>query len=80
MESTHVVQATVGADGAAFLEVSLLRDDGGDTAGGQAGRSGTDQDGELLEELSLLLGGLDTEEVGEDANDGQELFSRVAEE
>ena len=76
--STHVVKRTIGTDVATLLQVAVLADDGGDTTGGKTGSSGTNEDRKLLEEFSLLVGGLNTEEVREDTDDSEQLVSRVA--
>jgi hypothetical protein len=76
---TYVVERSIGSDGTALVEQTLLADNGGDTTGRQSSRSSADQDGELLEELSLLERCLDTEEVREDTNDGKQLVGRVTE-
>jgi hypothetical protein len=75
---TYVVKRTIGTDGTSLLEVPLLADDGGDTTGTQSCRTSTDQLGQVSEKDSLLQGGLETEEVGKDSDDGEELVSRVA--
>jgi hypothetical protein len=75
---TYVVKRTIGTDGTSFLEVPLLADDGGDTTGTQSSCTSTDQLGQVSEEDSFLQGGLETEEVGKDSDDGEELVSRVA--
>lgn len=75
---TYVVKRPIGTDGTSFLEVSLLADNGGDTTGTQSSCTSTDQLGQVSEKDSLLQGGLETEEVGKDSDDGEELVSRVA--
>lgn len=77
MTVTYVVQRSVGADRAAVLEVSLLGHNGGDTARGESGRARTDENRQLFEELTFLDRSLQTEEVAEDANDGQKLVRWV---
>ena len=60
-----------------LLEITLLTNDGSDTASRQSSSSSTDQLCERSEELSFLEGGLDTEEVGEDTDHGEQLIGGV---
>jgi hypothetical protein len=75
---TYVVKRPIGTDSTSFLEVPLLADNSGDTTGTQSSCTSTDQLGQVSEKDSLLQGGLETEEVGKDSDDGEELVSRVA--
>lgn len=67
----YIVQRPVRANGTSLLEVSLFANDGGDTTGGQSCSTGSYQDCKLFEELSLLIGRLDTKEMGEDTDNGE---------
>jgi hypothetical protein len=69
---------TVSSDIATLLHVALLGDDSGDTAGGETGGTSTDELGKGLEKVSLLLRGLESEEVGEDANDHETFIGLIA--
>ena len=75
---THVVKRAVGADGAALIEIVLLRHDGGDAARGEARGAAADELGERAEELALGECGLQGEEVREDADDHEEFVCDVA--
>ena len=76
--STHVVQRAISTNGASLVEVALLADEGGDATSAKTSGTGADESGKLLEELTLFNGSLDTEEVSEDTNNGQELVGSVA--
>lgn len=75
--TTHVVQTPISPHGASFLEVPLLADNRGNTARAEPGSTGPNQNSELTEELTFFEGRLDTEEVGEDTDDGEELVGWV---
>jgi len=74
---THVVQRPIGSDGTSLLEVSFLADNSSDTTSRKSSGSSSNQRGELLEELSLFVGGFETKEVGEDTNDSEEFVGGV---
>lgn len=61
-----------------LLEVTLLGNDSGDTTGRKSSSSGSDENSQVLEELSLDLGGLETEEVGEDTDDHESFIGGIA--
>ena len=66
-DEAHVVKRSVRTDRAALLEVSHLAHDRRDTARAEAGRAAADELRERAEELALGEGGLEREEVVEDA-------------
>ncbi len=76
--ATHAVQRSIGGDVTSLLEITLLRNDSGDTTCTQASSTSTDQLGEGSEELPLFEGGLDTKEMGEDSDDSEEFVGGVA--
>lgn len=75
---THVVQTSIGADGASFLEVPHFADNGGDTTSRKSSRSSTDQDSKFLKELTLFKGSFNAKEVSENADDGQKFVGNIA--
>lgn len=75
--NTHIVQTSIGSYSTSLIEVSLLADDGRDTTRAKSCCSSANKYRQLPEELTFLQGGLDTEEVTEDADHRQKLICRV---
>lgn len=76
--STHVVQTSIGANGASFLEVPHFADNGGNTTSRKPSRSSANQHSKLLKELTLFKGSFNAKEVSEDADDGQKFVGNIA--
>ena len=62
-----------------LLEVTLLGNNSGDSTGGESSSSGSNENSQALEELSLDLGGLETEEVREDTDDHESFVGGITE-
>ena len=77
MDDTDIIQRSIGSYRASFLEVSHLAHDRRDSARAQARRTAPNELGERAEELALGEGGLEREEVVEDADDHEELLGGV---
>ena len=75
---TYVVQRTVRADRASRVKVTHLAHDRSDPTRAEPRSATTDQLSERAEELAFGERRLEREKVGEDADDHQQLFRRVA--
>lgn len=78
LAGTHVIQRSVCTDRTTLFEISFLADNGGYSTSGQTCCSSPDEDSEFSEELAFFYGRFYAEEMGEDADDGEELVSGIA--
>lgn len=76
--STHVVQTSIRANGASFLEVPHFADNGGNTTSRKPSRSSANQHSKVLKKLTLFKGSFNAKEVSEDADDGQKFVGNIA--
>jgi hypothetical protein len=73
----YIVQRSISANSASLFKIPLFADNSGDTTCRKARSSRTDQNSKLLEKLSLFKRGLDSEEMGENTNDGQKFIGWI---
>ena len=76
--STHVVQRAISADGASLVQIVHLAHYRSNAARAETRSAAPDELSERAEELALREGSLEREEMGEYADDHQELLCRVA--